>query len=158
MKQKKLKEQSVSLGNVFIHKEDVSIRINKKTIIKWLKELAAEHHREIDQVEYTLMSDEELLKFNIQYLNHDTYTDIITFDLSEDVKINGSILISVDRVKANAKEYNTPQDVELIRVLSHGLLHLIGFKDKSAKDQKRMRLEEEKAIYLYGKFTKFHVK
>ena len=97
MKQKKLKEQSVSLGSVFIHKEDVSIRINKKTIIKWLKELAAEHHREIDQNEYTLMSDEELLKYNIQYLNHDTYTDIITFDLSEELKINGSIFNSVVR-------------------------------------------------------------
>ncbi len=158
MKQKKLKEQSVSSGKILIHKNGVQVRIHKTNTGLWLNELADTHNRQIEQIEYTFMSDEELLKYNIQYLKHDTYTDIITFDLSENSSINGSILISIDRIKENAKEFKTSQNKELLRVMAHGLLHLMGLKDKSSAEQKQMRLEEDKAIYLYEKFTKFHVK
>lgn len=158
MKQKKLKEQLVSSGKVLIHKNGMSISIHKTNTGLWLNELATTHNRQIDQVEYTFMSDDELLKYNIEYLNHDTYTDIITFDLSDNSSINGSILISIDRIKENATKYKITQNKELLRVMAHGLLHLIGYKDKSTAEQKRMRQEEDKAIYLYEKFTKFHVK
>jgi len=96
---------------------------------------------------YIFMSDEELLKINQQYLNHDTYTDIITFDNSEDEGcIHGDIFISIDRVTENAENFKTEFETELRRVLAHGLLHLCGYKDKSEKEAELMRGMEENAL------------
>jgi rRNA maturation RNase YbeY len=89
---------------------------------------------------------------NVDYLNHDTYTDIITFDNSEEKsKIEGDVFISVDRVRENATKHNISEELELSRVISHGLFHLMGYKDKRKEDALNMRSKEEYAIGLFDK-------
>lgn len=151
MKKKNSKEQLVWSDRINIHSSVGPIRINKEKISNWLSLVALEYNREIENLEYNIMSDDELLEYNIQYLGHNTYTDIITFDLADNKEINGTILISLDRIKDNAKTYKRGIINETKRVMAHGLLHLIGYKDKSLKDQKEMREAEDKAIYLYEK-------
>ena len=87
---------------------------------------------------------------NVEYLQHDFYTDIITFDYSDDRSIAGELFISVDRVRDNANTLNKSFETELLRVIAHGVLHLMGYKDKSKADQKKMRSEEDAAILLYS--------
>ncbi|MCL4162988.1 UNVERIFIED_CONTAM: hypothetical protein GTU68_054667 [Idotea baltica] len=97
------------------------------------------------------MSDEGLHKINLEYLNHDTYTDIITFDNSEEEGIiESDIFISIDRVKENAESFKTTFDNELRRVLAHGVLHLCGYKDKSDEDAKLMREMEEASLVSWN--------
>jgi probable rRNA maturation factor len=116
----------------------------------WLKELAKVEGFKIIELNYIFVSDEQLLEMNVSYLNHDTYTDIITFDNSEqEDKIEGDIFISVERVAENALKFNVSTETELIRVLSHGLLHLCGYLDKKPADVKLMREKEE---YYLGKY------
>lgn len=115
---------------------------SKGQIAEWIKKIIVAEKKIVGQVNYVFLSDEDLLKTNIEFLNHNTYTDIITFDYCEDKKINSDILISVDRVKANAKKFNTLFEDELHRVMIHGVLHLCGYKDKSKKDSAIMRQKE----------------
>jgi rRNA maturation RNase YbeY len=95
------------------------------------------------------MTDDELLRLNKDYLNHDTYTDIITFDLSGVEGIEGEIYISLERVLENAMVFGVSAKEELLRVMFHGVLHLMGYKDKSTKDQVAMREAETYCINLY---------
>jgi rRNA maturation RNase YbeY len=105
---------------------------------------------QIKELNYVFCSDEYLYQMNVDYLNHDTYTDIITFDNSEKAdELEGDIFISVDRVRENAKTLQVAEEVELTRVLSHGLLHLMGYKDKTKEEASLMRNKEEEAIELY---------
>jgi rRNA maturation RNase YbeY len=95
-------------------------------------------------------SDEYLYQINLEYLNHETYTDIITFDNSEkEFDLSGDIFISIDRVNENAKTHNQEIETELSRVLAHGLLHLMGYKDKTKEESTLMRQKEEESINLY---------
>lgn len=111
---------------------------------RWLKELAQNEGFKILELTYIIMDDESLLKINIEYLQHDTYTDIITFDNSEKKgKIEGDIFISVDRVMENASKFKVDFETELRRVLAHGLLHLCGYKDKKDDEVKIMRAKED---------------
>ncbi len=104
------------------------------------------------ELTYIFCSDEFLLEMNQSYLDHDTFTDIITFDLSESKKaIEGEIYISVERVKENAKIFKTTYQNELHRVIFHGVLHLCGFKDKKEKDQQIMRENEDYCLEQYQK-------
>ncbi len=104
---------------------------------------------------YIFCSDDFLLEMNKNFLDHDTYTDIITFDLSENKKeLQGEIYISVDRVKDNAKKFKTTYSDELHRVIFHGVLHLCGFKDKKEKDRKIMRENEDYCLDRYKKEMK----
>ena len=124
-------------------------KIRHKT---WLTKLAAKEKYSIAELNYIFCSDEYLHKVNLDYLNHDTYTDIITFDNSEDKEeriIEGDIFISIERVKENAGKFETVLEDELHRVMAHGLLHLMGYKDKSAKDSVLMREKEEEGIKLF---------
>ena len=96
------------------------------------------------------MSDDELLQINQEHLQHDDYTDIITFDLSDtEACIDGEIYISVDRIEDNSIKFKCSKEDELIRVLSHGVLHLMGYKDKTEKDSQKMRDAENKSIDIY---------
>ncbi|WP_353890983.1 rRNA maturation RNase YbeY [Algoriphagus sediminis] len=107
-------------------------------------------NKKIADLNYIFCSDDYLLQINLQYLNHNTYTDIITFDGSDaSEEISGDIFISIDRVQENAMTLGTIPDTELLRVISHGLLHLIGYNDKSNKDKKVMRQKETEAIELF---------
>jgi rRNA maturation RNase YbeY len=124
-------------------------KLNRKT---WLKKVSSLESFHILDLNYIFCSDEYLLKMNLEYLKHDTYTDIITFDNSEkETEIEGDIYISIDRVIENAKEYNIDQETELSRVLSHGLFHLMGYKDKTKSESEMMRKKEEFAISLFKK-------
>ena len=115
-----------------------------------LKSIIREHGFKPGELNYIFMSDEELLKINMEYLNHSTYTDIITFDNSEsDKQIEGDIFISIDRVKDNADKFKTSFERELIRVMAHGVLHLAGYKDKKPEEAQAMREAEERALKAY---------
>lgn len=117
---------------------------------KWLKEIATSENFKIRELNYIFCSDEYLYQINVDYLSHHTYTDIITFDNSEEEEfIEGDIFISVDRVKENAKKLNQPEEQELSRVISHGLFHLMGYKDKTKEQASMMRIKEESAIKKY---------
>jgi len=116
---------------------------NSKAISLWLIDVAKKEGKEIGEVVYVLCKDNYLLKKNIQFLNHNTLTDVITFDYCEEGLINGDILISTERVKENSREYNVDYLTELQRVMVHGLLHLLGYKDKSKEDLKIMRAKEK---------------
>ncbi len=115
-----------------------------------LKGIIREHGFKPGELNYIFVSDEELLKINIEYLNHQTYTDIITFDNSEsEERIEGDIFISVDRVRENALKFKTSFERELIRVMAHGVLHLAGYKDKKTEEAQAMREAEERALNAY---------
>jgi len=119
-------------------------------IKNWLKAIATKEDLAIKELNYIFLSDEDLLKINIEYLNHNTYTDIITFDNSEEKgKIESDIFISLERVMANAEKFNTTFENELLRVLAHGLLHLCGYKDKKKSDIEIMRKKEEESLLLF---------
>lgn len=133
--------------------EEVSFSLKEKRKRKtWLKNIAEAENHKISDLNYIFCSDEYLLNINVEYLDHDTYTDIITFDNSEEENIiEGDIFISIDRVKENSKTLNVEEEKELSRVISHGLFHLLGYKDKSKEEANLMRNKEEFAINLFEK-------
>lgn len=124
--------------------EEIKYNFKDKLVRKgWLKEVIKDAGKMIGEINYIIVSDEYLLQINQQYLKHDTYTDIITFDYCEDNKVSGDMYISIDRVRENAINFNVTEEHELNRVLVHGLLHLLGQKDKTKSDALEMRRKEE---------------
>lgn len=123
---------------------------NRNKLKYFLEELAKREDQSVDTINYIFCTDEYLLKVNQDYLNHDTYTDIITFQLSpKGQPILSDIYISVERVKENAQQLEQPFIKELHRVIFHGLLHLCGYKDKSKKEALLMRQAEEASLASY---------
>jgi rRNA maturation RNase YbeY len=115
---------------------------NKNKLKQFISELFEREGQELEDLQYVFCSDEYLLTINQQFLQHDTYTDIVTFELSPTPEVTvGEIYISVDRVTENAEKFKVPFDQELHRVIFHGALHLCGFKDKSKKDEEKMRVD-----------------
>jgi len=135
----------------FFYLEPVSILKQRTQLKTFLQKTAKRAGRPIDTLNIIFCSDEYLLSINQQFLEHDYFTDIITFDLSESKNgaINAEIYISYDRVKDNAKQMKTPISKELHRVIFHGLLHLLGYKDKLKKDEILMRQMEDKLLTKY---------
>ena len=122
-------------------------KLNRK---RWLTKIATNAGFKIKELNYVFCSDEYLYQMNRDYLKHDTYTDIITFDNSESKDdIEGDIFVSIDRVRENAKTHTQEVETEMNRVLAHGLLHLMGYKDKTQDEAALMRLKEEESIKLY---------
>lgn len=118
-------------------------------VIHWVDQVIRSHHKKTGEVFFLFCSDNYLLEINQRFLNHDTLTDIITFNNSEDSNvISGEIFISLDRVKENAMKTYQTIDNELSRVLIHGILHLIGFDDKSDVDKQNMRLQENISLAM----------
>lgn len=116
---------------------------NSNKIKRWLNELVKEERCYTQSINYIFCDDEYLHAINIEYLNHDTYTDIITFDNSEEEGvIEGDVFISIDRVKENAVLHGTTFENELLRVMAHGVLHLVGYGDKTEKEKMEMREKE----------------
>ena len=115
----------------------------------WVTRIITSEDSVVGNINFIFCEDHYLLKINQEYLKHDTYTDIITFDYSEDGLIHGDIFISVERVKHNAAAYNTSFNEELLRVMAHGLLHLLGYNDKSERDIMGMREKEEEKIKMF---------
>ncbi|MCZ2489863.1 rRNA maturation RNase YbeY [Aquirufa antheringensis] len=130
--------------------EDITFSLKEKLKHKaWLNEVAKQEGKKILELSYVFCSDDYLLQINQEYLNHDTLTDIVTFDNSEDPKkIEGDIFISIDRVNENGKKLGT-SETELERVMVHGLLHLLGYKDKKKEDKALMTEKEDFYIKQY---------
>lgn len=116
---------------------------NEKKVNTWIAELISNEGFKLGEINYVFVSDAELLELNIKHLNHNTLTDIISFDYTMGKLISGDIYISIDRIKENAKEYMTSFDNELHRVMAHGVLHYCGYKDKVDGDVVVMRTKEE---------------
>lgn len=129
---------------------DVPEQINyKRKVSTWIKQSVAEETKSIGDISIVLCSDDYILETNRQYLQHDYFTDIITFDYSENENLSGDLLISIHTVKNNSTTYEVSFHDELRRVIIHGVLHLCGYKDKSKKDAKLMR---EKENYYLAKY------
>ncbi|MBO4654041.1 MAG: rRNA maturation RNase YbeY [Bacteroidales bacterium] len=139
---------------ILFHSETSFLLKDKRLYKSWLKELAQGEGFKIKDLNYIFCDDEYLLKVNLQYLQHDTLTDIITFDYVEGQQISGDVFISVERVRENAALFGVTFEKELLRVLAHGVLHLCGYKDKSPKDAALMRNKEEYAILLFDNLFK----
>ena len=126
--------------------EDTKYRIkDTENLTVWLESIFQKEEKSFKQIEYILCSDAYLLDINKQYLNHDYYTDIITFPLSQD-PIEATIFISIDRIKDNADTFKQTLEDELHRVLAHGLLHLIGYNDKTEAESEMMRAKENEHL------------
>lgn len=132
--------------------EECSFRLKGKLKIKrWIKQVVENYGYKLGEVSYVFCSDERILEVNKQYLSHDFYTDIITFDYVERERVSGDIFISIDRVEENAQDFNVSFQQELLRVVIHGVLHLLGFEDHSQEEQQLMRQKENEAIALWDK-------
>eukprot|EP01012_Entosiphon_sulcatum_P034992 TRINITY_DN44436_c0_g1_i1.p2 TRINITY_DN44436_c0_g1~~TRINITY_DN44436_c0_g1_i1.p2 ORF type:complete len:139 (-),score=33.21 TRINITY_DN44436_c0_g1_i1:716-1132(-) len=130
--------------------QSISFKLKEKTKLKaWIKTVTEKEKHRLGDISYIFCSDDELLEINIQHLNHNTYTDIITFDYTEGNRISSDIFISVDRVEENAKKFKVSFEEELHRVMIHGILHLCGYKDKSKADAEMMRKKENVALKLF---------
>lgn len=131
-------------------KEDTKfIFRDKQLIISWLERSARKEKKKSGDLTFIFCSDKRLLSINKQFLKHNFYTDIITFDYTIGPSISGDIFISIDRVKENAKAFNTPFQNELKRVMIHGVLHLCGYKDKTTSQEKLMREKEDYYLSLW---------
>ena len=122
---------------------------NESNYEDWITRIIYSEGFEAGEINYIFCDDEYLHKINMEYLNHDTLTDIISFDYSVGKLLQGDIFISVERVADNAKDFNVTFDDELKRVLSHGVLHYCGYKDKSPKDEALMREKEEEKMKMF---------
>ncbi len=120
--------------------------IKKRETSAWIKKIANSYNKKVGNVGYLFCNDEKILEINRQYLDHDFYTDIISFDYSEGDIISGDIFISLDTVRTNSQKYNTDYQEELYRVIIHGVLHLCGLDDKLEEDAIRMRESENSAL------------
>lgn len=130
---------------------------NEADFIKWLSNVAKEENKSISTLNYIFCSDDYLLDINIKYLGHDYYTDIITFPYKEGEELESDLYISLDRVKENAHDFMVTFDNELKRVMVHGLLHLMGYGDKSPDQSKIMREKEEHYIERFESFLKSQI-
>jgi rRNA maturation RNase YbeY len=115
----------------------------------WLSRVAKDHGHSIGELNFVLLSDKALLKYNQDFLQHDDYTDVITFDGQTGTGVSGDVLMSLDRIKENARTFGVSTQHELRRVMVHGLLHLLGHSDKSEKKRKAMRQQEDKYLARY---------
>ena len=124
-------------------------KLEKRKVNRWLKELAAMHDRKMGEIAYICCDDEKILEVNKTYLQHDYYTDIITFDYCEGKQLNGDIFISLDTVASNAETYKVSFDDELRRVLAHGLLHLCGQDDQTPELRAQMIAKANAALEFW---------
>lgn len=123
-------------------------KIRKRDTSAWIKKVAASHGKTVGEVGYLFCDDEKILEVNREFLNHDYYTDIITFDYDEGDRINGDIVISLDTVRSNADLFHKPYEEELYRVIIHGILHLCGINDKGPGEREIMEAAENAALAI----------
>lgn len=129
--------------------EDIPMpSIKKRETTEWIKAVAASYQKKVGEIAYIFCSDEKILEVNRQYLEHDYYTDIITFDYTEGSRISGDLFISLETVRTNAEQFNQPYERELHRVIIHGILHLCGVNDKGPGERELMEEAENKALEM----------
>lgn len=130
----------------FLFKDTIDTLKEKRKIKSWIKQTVEKRGKRLGDISYLFSTDEYVLGINKQFLSHDYYTDIITFDYDEKDIVSGDIFISIDRIKDNSQLFGTPYEEELHRVIIHGVLHLLGEKDKSEQESKKMREQEDKCL------------
>lgn len=127
---------------ILYHNEEINLKLsNPDKISSWIKSVISAESQALGHLNFIFCSDAYLHKINVDYLNHDTYTDVITFPYSETL-VEGDIFISIDRIRENAKTFEVTFEQELHRVIIHGVLHLMGYSDKTSTDKKQMTLKE----------------
>lgn len=137
------------------YQKDISFNLESKLIIKkWIKTIIEQNEKRCKDINIIFCSDPSILEINNQFLGHDYYTDIITFDYCEGRDISGELYISIDTVTANAEEYEQPFETELHRVIIHGILHLLGWDDHCEEDIAEMRAAEDSALALLAEMMK----
>ena len=142
------------MNSISFYNDGVRAKTPSKRLLKaWIKEFVSNHGKKVGELAFVFCSDDKILEVNQGFLQHDYYTDIITFDYCEGEIISGDIFISVERVLENATLHQVNYTTELLRVLSHGVLHLIGFQDKEEKNKVEMTRNEDLCLSLF--FTKF---
>jgi len=129
-------------------------KIHKREITAWVKKVAEIYGYKVGDITYIFCSDEHILEVNKQFLQHDYYTDIITFDYTEEKKISGDLFISLDTVKSNAEKFNAEYNTELHRVIIHGILHLCGINDKGPGEREIMEKNENEALTILSEMRK----
>ena len=122
--------------------------IRRRDTSAWVKAVAASYGKKVGEIAYIFVDDEEILRVNREYLQHDYYTDIITFDYTEGDTISGDLFISLDTVRTNAEQFDKPYDEELHRVIIHGILHLVGINDKGPGEREIMEAAENNALAI----------
>lgn len=122
--------------------------IKRRETTAWIKKVAASYGRKVGEIGYMFVNDEKILEVNNEYLGHDYYTDIITFDYDEGDVLNGDLVISLDTVRTNAQQFGKPYNEELHRVIIHGILHLCGINDKGPGERQQMEAAENRALQL----------
>ncbi|MBR4363709.1 MAG: rRNA maturation RNase YbeY [Prevotella sp.] len=131
------------------HAEGIKMpAIKRRETTAWIKAVAATYGRKVGEIGYLFVNDEKILEVNNEYLGHDYYTDIITFDYDEGNQINGDLIISLDTVRSNAKLFGKPYEEELYRVIIHGVLHLCGINDKGPGERELMEAAENRALTM----------
>jgi probable rRNA maturation factor len=133
----------------FIVQEVPSVFRDRERLRTWLRRVAQDHGTRIDTVSFVLMSDKALLRYNRDFLQHDDYTDVITFPVESNNGVSGDVLMSLDRIRENAATYGVSAQHELRRVMVHGLLHLLGHSDKSKAKRAAMQVLEDKFLARY---------
>ena len=123
-------------------------KIKRRDTTAWIKAVIATYNKRLGEVGYMFVNDEKILEINNEYLQHDYYTDVITFDYNENEVLNGDIVISLDTVRTNAEKFGKTFDDELHRVIIHGILHLCGLHDKAPGEREQMEKAENKALAL----------
>ena len=123
-------------------------KIKKRDTSAWIKAVAASYGRKVGEIGYLFVDDEKILEVNREYLGHDYYTDVITFDYDEDDTVSGDIVISLDTVRSNAQLFGKTYEDELYRVIIHGILHLCGINDKGPGEREIMEAAENKALAM----------
>jgi rRNA maturation RNase YbeY len=135
---------------IYFTSEDVEFSLpNEASIAMWLHQIIEQEDKSLHLLNFIFCSDKYLHRLNVEYLGHDTLTDIITFPYQEPPIIEGDVFISIERVKENAAEFSTSFYEELRRVMAHGVLHLCGYGDKTKTEEKQMRLKEDEALSLF---------
>jgi probable rRNA maturation factor len=134
---------------VYFHSEDVGFLLDKKRLYKkWITQIINQHKKKIGNLNIIFCSNSYILEINRKYLNHNYFTDVITFEYDRSDKIDGDIFVSIDQVKINCAGLRVNFIEELRRVIIHGVYHLLGYKDDSAEDIERMRKMEDKALIV----------
>ena len=136
----------------FISKKIEMPAFDEEKVKAWIGEVAELHNRKVGDLTYIFCNDEKILEVNIEFLQHDYYTDIITFDYSTKRKISGDLFISLDRVASNAELFGKEYDEEFMRVVIHGVLHLCGINDKGEGEREIMEQHENDALALWTKY------
>ena len=134
---------------ISFHNQSISFKLQEKTKLKqWIKTVTEKEKHKLGNINYIFCTDDELLEINLKHLNHNTLTDIITFDYTDGTTIHSDIFISIERVLENAEKFKVTFEEEFHRVMIHGILHLCGYKDKTKADAELMRKKENSSLKL----------